>query len=212
MEITNTPDEPCTICLYFFPGTRAARAMWMLEELNLPYELSLVDLHKGAHKHDEYLAIHPLGKVPALKIGDIILFESLAICLYLADNYPKSALAPEIATPDRAEYYKWMAFSTGTLEPAIIEQSRRRKALESGTDYIDMGPVLTPFENAMTYVNNTLKSRPFLLGKRFTAADIMIGSVLSWADSMALLTNFGDTKNWLEQLKQRHAYQRIKEH
>lgn len=210
MEIANTPAVQDGICLYFFPGTRAVRARWMLEELGLPYELRLVDLHQGAHKRDEYLAIHPLGKVPALKIGKTVLFESLAICLYLADYYPQSALAPEIASPDRAEYYKWMAFSTGTLEPAIIEQSRRRKSLESGVNYIDMGPALTPFKQAMAYIDNTLASRMFLLGNNFTAADLMIGSLLIWADGMELLTDFPHAKTWVDRLRHRPAYQRIK--
>lgn len=210
MKVTK-PDQPNSICLYFYPGTRATRAQWMLEELNISYELNVIDLHQGAQKSDEYLAIHPLGKVPVLKIGDLIVFESLAICLYLADSYPTYALAPKFTSADRAVYYQWMAFSIGTLEPAIIEQSRSRKAVEQETDYIDMGPVLTPFNNAMAYINDTLANSPFLLGKNFTAADIMIGSIVNWANNMTLLANFKHAQTWLEQLKQRPAYQRIKE-
>ncbi len=201
-----------TTRLFFYPGTRSARAMWMLEELNIPYELNLVDLPQGAQKSDSYMTTHPLGKVPALKIGDITLFESLAICLHLADSCPEFGLAPGIATTERAEYYKWMAFSIGTLEPAIIEQSRCRKATELGMDHIDMGPVLTPFSEVMAYINKSLVSRPFLLGANFTAADIMIGSLLNWAESIAPITDYGYAKTWLEQLKQRPAYLRIKQH
>ncbi len=208
MKITNTPAIRENIRLYYSPDTRAVRVRWMLEELGLAYEISLVNLHQGAQTKDEYLAIHPLGKVPALKIGTVVIFESLAICLYLADYYIQLAFAPKITSPDRAEYYQWMAFSTGTLEPAIIEQSRYRKAQESGVDPIHMGPILTPFKRVAVYIDNTLASRKFLLGENFTTADLMIGSLLMWADKMELLIDFKYAKIWLEGLKHRRGYQR----
>lgn len=178
----------------------------MLEELALPYELCAVSLNK-AKQDPEYLSIHPHGKVPAIKIGQLIIIETLAICLYLVESNPEMRLAPRFES-ERAEYYKWMAYSTGTLEPAIIEKIRLHKTLESKTEYIDMGPVLTPFEDAISYINNTLKTRSFLLGEYFSAADIMIGSLFDWADQIATLTEFTHAKIWLKELKKRPAYQR----
>lgn len=198
------------IHLYYYPGTRADRVRWVLEELNLSYDLHLVDLPQGAHKRDEYLAIHPLGKVPAIKIGDEILFESLAICLYLADQYgsinSQTTLAPKYSSPDRSEYYQWMALSMATLEPAIIEEIRIKKAQESGVESIDMGPALTPFKNVISYINEALTKQKYLLGEYFSCADLLIASLLMWADSMKLLTNYPQTRVWIKRIKQRPAY------
>src|SRR5689334_18005482 len=129
MALSSFETESVPIRLHFFPRTRAARARWMLEEIGVSYQVSVVDLRRGAHKSNAYRAVHPLGKVPALEIDNTIIFESLGICLYLADRFWEADLAP---VPEekkrRAHYCTWMAFSTGTLEPAIFEQVRTRKA------------------------------------------------------------------------------------
>ncbi|MEZ4302554.1 MAG: glutathione S-transferase N-terminal domain-containing protein, partial [Polyangiaceae bacterium] len=103
--------------LYFAPRTRATRPRWLLEQLGEPYELVNVDLEKGEHKQLPYLRIHPLGRVPALVDGDAVIFESIAICMYLADKYPEKKLAPPVGTPERGQYYQWMLFAASELEP-----------------------------------------------------------------------------------------------
>lgn len=194
------------IKLYYYPGTRSVKTRWMLEELAVNYQLHIVDLAQGDHRKDEYLSIHPLGKVPAMKIGDKVIFESLAICLYLADYYRQPALAPEFNSFERGEYYQWMALSTGTLEPSIIEASRVLKAKDAGVDLIDMGPALTPFDHVASYIDNTLATCEYLVGDSFTVADLMVGSVLFWADNLGLLTDYKHAKDWVERLQQRPAY------
>lgn len=195
------------IRLYYFPGTRASRVTWMLEESGLPYDIVLIDLREREHKSERYLAINPLGKVPALTIGERVIIESLAINLYLAD-YSSASLAPDITSPLRADYYQWMAFSVATLEPAIIEQERADRAYELGVEKIDMGPVLTPLKNTLEYINRTLCDRCYFLGKEFTAVDVMIGSQLHKADNTGLLAGYQHIRSWLDRVRARPAFQK----
>lgn len=195
--------------LHHANGTRALRARWMLDELGMSYELRLVDLRAAEHKSAEHLKLHPLGKVPALEIDGSVIFESLAILLYLGDRYWEKDLAPVIEERrERAGYLTWMAFSTGSLEPAILEQVRARKAGEQGLATVDLGPAATTFEAAAQCVEDKLADQPFLLGDRFTAADIMNGSMMIWAETTRLLAPYPNINSWIARLKARPAYRR----
>ena len=195
MNSSQRAPNPEPIRLYYFPGTRASRVKWMLEETGLPYDVALIDLRKREHKSESYRAINPLGKVPALAIGERVIIES------------PTTLAPDITSPLRADYYQWMAFSVATLEPAIIEQKRADKADELGVEKIDMGPVLTPLKNTLEYVDSTLADRTFFLGKDFTAVDVIVGSQLNKADEVGLLAGYQHTRRWLDRLRARPAFQ-----
>ncbi|HSI71616.1 MAG TPA: glutathione S-transferase family protein [Fimbriimonas sp.] len=209
MSLTNVEADPELIRLYFSPGTRAVRVRWILEEIGVPYQLSVVSLWRGAHKSKDYLKIHPLGKVPALEIDDTIVFESLGICLYLADRFVDADLAPLVTDKKRrADYCTWMAFSAGTLEPSIFEQLRAKNAKERGVASIGLGPALTSFDNIASYMEHHLAERPFLLGDRMTAADIMNGSMMAWAQDIGLLEGRQSIQAWVANLKTRPAYSR----
>lgn len=209
---TDVEADPERIRLHFAPGTRAVRVRWLLEEIGAPYELRVVSLWRGAHKSKEYLQIHPLGKVPALEIDGTIVFESLGICLYLADRFADAGLAPLVTNiAPRANYCTWMAFSAGTLEPAIFEQVRAKKAEERGVANISLGPALTPFDNVATYMELHLASHPFLLGDSMTAADILNGSMMAWAQDIGLLEGRHSIQAWVANLKARPAYCRVME-
>ena len=112
--------------LYFAPRTRATRPRWLLEELGVPYELVELDMSKQEHKQLPYLRIHPLGRVPALADGDQVIFESAAICMYLADKFPEKKLAPAVGTPERGQYYQWMVYAGATLEPEVLTSAADR--------------------------------------------------------------------------------------
>jgi len=212
MLITNDQSDSELIRLHFSPGTRAVRVRWVLEEIGVPYQLSVVSLWRGAHKSKDYLKIHPLGKVPALEIDNTIIFESLGICLYLADRFVDADIAPLVTDRKRrADYCTWMAFSAGTLEPAIFEQVRAKKAEERGIASIGLGPALTPFDNVASYMEHHLAERPFLLGDRMTAADIMNGSMMAWAQDLGLLEGRQSIQAWVANLKTRPAYSRAME-
>lgn len=209
MALTNVQADPELIRLHFSPGTRAVRARWVLEEIGAPYQLSVVNLRRGAHKSKDYLKIHPLGKVPALEIDDTIVFESLGICLYLADRFVHAVLAPVVTDRRRrADYCTWMAFSAGTLEPAIFEQLRAKKARDRGIASIALGPALTPFDDVASYMERHLAERPFLLGDEMTAADIMNGSMMAWAQDIGLLEGRDSIRAWVANLRARPAYSR----
>jgi glutathione S-transferase len=209
MVLTNAEADPERIRLHFSPGTRAVRVRWLLEEIGVPYHLHVVSLWRGAHKSKDYLKIHPLGKVPALEIDGTIIFESLGICLYLADRFADAGLAPLVTdSPRRASYCTWMAFSAGTLEPAIFEQVRAKKAEERGVASVGLGPALTPFHNVASYVELHLAEQPFLLGDRMTTADIMNGSLMAWAQDIGLLEGRPSIEAWVATLKSRPAYAR----
>ena len=107
--------------LYWSPRSRSFSALWLMEETGQPYERVLTDISTGAQKAPEYLAINPMGKVPALKDGEAALGEAAAICAYVADRYPETKLAPAATDPLRARYLQWLFFSPSCIEPAMIQ-------------------------------------------------------------------------------------------
>ena len=107
--------------LYWAPRTRSFSALWLMEETGQPYERVLTDISTGAQKTPEYLAINPMGKVPALKDGDATLAEAAAICAYVAERYPEAKLAPPLGDPLRAKYLYWLFFAPGCIEPAMVQ-------------------------------------------------------------------------------------------
>jgi glutathione S-transferase len=159
--------------LYWSPRSRSFSAVWLMEETGLPYERVLTDITTGAQKAPEFLAINPMGKVPALKDGDAALGEAAAICVYVADRYPETKLAPGPADPKRARYLQWLFFSPSCIEPAMIQIFTKIEV-----------PVTTAAWGSATQVfdvlDAALKKGPWILGEHFSAADIMIGSGLNY--------------------------------
>lgn len=196
------------ITLYYYPGTRATKVKWMLEELGVNYQTNLIDLPKGKHKTKTYSSIHPLQKVPALQINRITLFESQAICLYLADYYSYLKMAPQLTSPTRSQYYQWIALATNSLEPALIEQIKAKRAQDLGIELLDIGAAEISFEKVMAYIEKMLKNKQFLIGEGFTTADLILASVLIWADKSNLLSEYVKTKTWLQNILQRPAFVR----
>src|SRR5256885_9492904 len=115
--------------LYYAPQTRATRPRWMLEEIGVPYELVRLQLSKGEHKQPEYLKIHPHGAVPAYSDGEVTMFESAAICAYLADKFPDKRLAPPLGSPQRGLYYQWLVYARAHKEPPPPQSSLNTRHL-----------------------------------------------------------------------------------
>ncbi|MBI3783230.1 MAG: glutathione S-transferase family protein [Deltaproteobacteria bacterium] len=195
--------------LYHSAQSRSVRPRWLLEELGVPYELVRLNFGNQEHKAPEYMKIHPHGAVPALVDGDIKMFESAAICLYLADKYADKGLAPKIGTPARAAYYQWMVYSMATLEPPIIqifmntvmlpEEQRSAKAVEEAKK---------SFTTIAAVLEQALAGRSFLLGDQFSAADVMVGSTLGWAQFMGVLEGHPTLQAYVARLSERPAFQR----
>jgi glutathione S-transferase len=160
--------------LYWAPRTRSFTALWLMEEIGQPYERVLIDLSKGAQKAPEYLAINPMGKVPALQDGEAALAEVAAICAYVAERYPQAKLAPPPGDPLRAKYLYWLFFGPSCVEPAVMQVATK----------VEMNPVAAGWGDAQRVfdvLDNALKKGPWILGENFSAADIVIGSGLNFA-------------------------------
>jgi glutathione S-transferase len=198
-----------TLKLYHSSQSRSVRPRWLLEEIGAPYELVRLDMSKQEHKTPEYKRIHPHGAVPALVDGDLAMFESAAICAYLADKFPEAQMAPRIGTPERGRYYQWMVYSIATLEPPVIDIFMNTVMLpeaERSTEAVDKAR--TKFVEVAQVLENTLGSKPFLLGERFSAADVMIGSSLVWGQFLGLLEGRPVLAEYAQRLSTRPAYQR----
>ena len=195
--------------LYHSPHSRSVRPRWLLEEIGAPYDLVSLDMTKNEHKAPNYMKIHPHGAVPALVDGDLALFESAAICAYLADKFPEKQLAPAVGTPARGLYYQWMIYSMATLEPPVLQvfmhtvmlPEAQRSAAAATEGRQKFGEVARVLEQALT-------GRPFILGERFSAADVMVGSTLSWAQFMGLLEGHPELEAYVRRLSERPAFQR----
>jgi glutathione S-transferase len=190
------------IKLYWSPRSRSFSAIWLLEEAGLPYERVLTDISTGAQKAPEYLAINPMGKVPALQDGEAALGEAAAICAYIADRYPQTGLAPDITDPLRARYLQWLFFSPSCIEPAIIQIYTK---LEVPPSTAAWGSATQTFD----VLDAALQKGPWILGEKFSAADITIGSGLNFAVRMfKMLPSRPSFDAYLDRIVARPAFQR----
>ncbi|QSQ11351.1 glutathione S-transferase family protein [Myxococcus landrumensis] len=177
--------------LYFAQNTRATRPRWLLEELGVPYELVPVDVHQREHKTPEYLRIHPMGSMPALEDDGHAIFESAAILLHVADKFPEKGFAPAAGTVERAEYYQWMMFCMATMEPPLSAYSAHSRFLPE----VDRVPGEAErgkkrFTDIAKMLEEKLQGRSYIVGERFTAADVVMASILNWGAGMGLLEDF----------------------
>ena len=195
--------------LYYAPQTRATRARWLLEELEVPYELERVNLSAGEQKSPAYRKIHPLGRVPALVDSDLKLFESAAICAYLADKFPEKKLAPAVGTPERGLYYQWLVYVMATAEPPLVDvflHTVRLPVEERSAAIAEQGR--REWGEAAGVLERSLEGKSFLVGDRFTAADVMIGSLVGWARALRLLDGLPTLEAYSKRLTERPAYKR----
>lgn len=160
--------------LYFTPG-RSWLPRWLLDEQDEPFELIELDIQKGESHQPDYLAINPLGKLPALDVDGHVMTETAAICLYLADRRPGLAIPPD--DPERGRYLTLIVHASAALEPAVEDVLIKRES-----DPLWVG--WRPLKDELAFVEQHLGDGPWLFGERFTAADIMIGGVLVWATQM----------------------------
>jgi glutathione S-transferase len=190
-----TPD----ITLYASPFSRSFTAWWMLEELGLRYRVVTLDLRKGEQKDAAYLAINPMGKVPAITDGATVVTENPAICLYLADRYSPGVLAPAFDDPARGAYLRWAVFSTAVLEPAVYTKASAKPGDGYGAGWGEYDTVCQALEQALT-------PGPWLLGERFTAADVALGANISVALFTKMLPATPAIAAYNERLSARPAY------
>jgi glutathione S-transferase len=191
------------LTLYHASPSRSSVVLWMLEELGEPYDLKLLKLSEGDNLKPDYLAINPMGKVPALKHKDTIITEVAAICTYLADEFPDKKLNIPVGTPRRGVYLKWLFFGPGCLEPAVIDRAAPRKE-EARRGMLGYGD----FDTAMNVVAQAVGMGPWLMGEQFTAADVVIGANIRWGMIFKLLPERKEFTDYAARIAARPAAQR----
>lgn len=194
--------------LYYAPRTRANRVRWTLEELGVPYELVPLNLGAGEHRSPEYLSIHPRGRVPAFVDGDVVLYESGAICMYLADRFASHGLAPAIDSPLRGAYYNWLALAMAELDPTLATIFGQRRLGDGERSPVIERQAIERWQGDLLLLESTfVDGRHYLLGADFSVADVLVGSVVLWARSMGLC-EAPQAVAYAERLVARPAYQR----
>ena len=189
------------IKLFWSPRTRAARVAWMLEEADVAYQRVPVDLAADPAQRDAaYRAASPLGKVPALADGAVRMADSAAICIYLADRYRPGVLAPEIAAAERGAFLFWMVYAPGVIEPAMWERVHGGTPNRHSAGWGDFDLMIGALETA-------LERGPWLLGERFTAADVMVGSSVHFMSMFELLPDSAVLRGYMERCLARPAWQ-----
>ncbi|HJZ88704.1 MAG TPA: glutathione S-transferase family protein [Polyangia bacterium] len=195
--------------LYYTAHSRAGRPRWMLEEIGEPYELVRLDLRAGEHKLPEYLRIHPHGLVPALVDGSHVFFESSAICMYLADKFSAKKLAPPPGTLDRGHYYQWMVYAMTTCEPPLMQYFLHTMRLPEPRRLLALAQeARNQWSTVAQVLDQALGDRTYFVANHFSAADVMMGSLIEWAQMMGLLSEHPRLDGYATRMKQRPAFQR----
>lgn len=196
------------LTLFHAPRSRSFRLLWLLEELEVPYELRVVSIRRsdgsGTEEGAAYRGIHPHAKVPALLHDGSTVFETPAIALYLTELYPDRGLAPPVGDPSRGPFLTWVTYSTGVLEPAIIA-----RALEIPHRFGAFG--WGPAEEVEAVLSAALTTGPYLLGDAFSAADILIGGSFPILLHAGFLADRPEFREYSRRLTDRPAHRRAEE-
>jgi glutathione S-transferase len=190
------------IKLFWHPKTRAQRIVWLMEEVCLKYDRVLIDIRNSSKPRDpEFAEASPMGKVPALADGDIKLSDSAAIAMYIADKYPQTDLAPGVRDAKRAPYLYWMVFTPGAIEPAIGEKFYGWPPNKLQNGWGDFDTMIKTFEGG-------LREGPWLLGEKFSAADVMCGSSAAFMKQIGILPESQALTDYAARCEARPAYRR----
>lgn len=192
-----------TITLFHTPQSRSSGALTLLEELGAPYDLRLVNMKAGENRKPEYMAINPLGKVPAIHHRGQLVTEQVAIFLYLADLFPERGLAPSLTDPMRGPYLRWMVFYAACYEPGLVDTAMKREpAPLAMSPYGDFDLVLSTLENQLT-------AGPNLLGERESAADLLWGMALRWGMMFQMVPERPVFKAYVERITSRPSFAKV---
>ena len=190
--------------LVFFhnPHSRACMTRALLEELGAEYELCVIDFRKNEQRTPEYLTINPLGKVPAIRAGDDVVTETVALYVWLADLFPQAKLAPALDDPQRGTWLRWLVFYAACMEPAMVDKALKR---EPGPH---MQSPYGDFDSVVATVAAAIERGPWLLGDRFSAADVLWGNALRWLTGFGMVEATPVIQSYVERVMARPAQQR----
>jgi glutathione S-transferase len=195
--------------LYYAPRTRAARILWLLEELGLPYQLETVEFRPTSDTFFQQQT--PTGKLPTIEDGDLVMCESGAIVEYLLERYGEGRLAPAAGAPERARYLQWLHYAESTAFPPLgnlVWLTRYREG--AGADAALLADARKRAASGLDFLERQLGPGPYLLGEAFTAADVMMGFTLIAARLLGVLDErFPAVSAYLDRLMQRPALQKV---
>jgi glutathione S-transferase len=196
-----------TITLFHAPQSRSGAVRILLEELGAPYVLEALNLKAGENRAPRYLEVNPMGKVPAVLAeyegGSSLVTEQAAITIYLADLFPEAGLAPGLTDPLRGPYLRWLAFYGSCFEPALIDLALKREAAP---------PSICPYgdyDTMLATLTRQLRAGPWLLGERFSAADVLWGYSLAWTTAFKLVPELPEVTAYIARLNARPSAQRV---
>jgi glutathione S-transferase len=192
------------LTLYHSPNTRSSGALVLLEELGADYELCVVNMKAGEQRAPAYLAVNPMGKVPAVMHGDALVTEQVAIFLYLADLFPRAQLAPALDDPLRGPYLRWLVYYAAAFEPAIVDRAMKREQAP-----LAMSPY-GDYETMLRTLTDRLAQGRFILGERFSAADILWGTALGWTTMLKLVPETPVIMEYVERINARPSVAQVK--
>jgi glutathione S-transferase len=193
----------CKLTFYHAPNSRSSGVLMLLEELQAPFELQVLNMMAGEQRDPAYLAINPMGKVPTVKHGDAIITEQVAIYLYLADLFPAAGLAPALNDPLRGPYLRWLVFYAASFEPAIVDRSLKRDpAPARACPYGD-------YDTMLKTLVEQIRKGPYVLGDRFSAADVLWGTALRWTTMWKLVPMLPEISAYLVRLSNRPSLAKV---
>lgn len=192
------------LTFYTNPMSRGRIARWMLEETGAEYQTEYLE-YGGSMKTPQYLAINPMGKVPAIKHGHTIVTECAAICAYLADAFPEVQLAPPL--PDRGDYYRWLFYFAGPVEAAVINRSLQVEVPDEKQTMVGYGN----FATVMDTIEDTLSGGSYIAGDQFTAADVYVGAHIGWGLQFGSIDKRPAFEDYFNKVSDRDAYRRANE-
>ena len=193
------------ITLFHSPQTRSSGALALLEELHAPYKLHVLNMKTGEHRQNAYLALNPMGKVPAILHGGALVTEQVAIGIYLGDLFPEAGMTPAVGDALRGPYLRWYVFYAACFEPALVDKAMKR---EPGS------VAMTPYGDIDTTLNTVvgqLSKGPWMLGEKFTCADVLWGTALTWMTGFGLIEAVPAIKAYIDRWKARPSVKAVTE-
>lgn len=192
-----------SVILYHAPQSRSSATLALLEELGAPYELRLINMKAGEQRRSGYLAVNPLGKVPAIQHRGALVTEQVAIYIYLADFFTSAALAPSVGDPLRGPYLRWMIYYAACYEPALVDQAMKRAP----------GPAaMSPygdFDTMLGTVTQRITDSAYLLGDAFSAADVLWGMALQWGTLFKMIPEIPAVALYVSRVTSRASFSKV---
>ncbi|MHA7772484.1 glutathione S-transferase family protein [Roseibium sp. M-1] len=189
--------------LFYAPQTRASGVRVLLEELGAPYKLNVLNLRLGENRQPHYLSVNPSGKVPALRVGNAVITEQVAVYIYLADLFPEKGLTPALDDPRRGPYLRWFVHMASCFEPALVDRALKREEPP-----ISMSPYGS-FDTVMENMRAQLAKGPYVLGERMTAVDVLWGMGLRWGMMFGIVPELDEFKEYAARFGERPSVVKV---